>query len=289
MSNRAWMPLHIDDYLADTGHLSGAEHGAYLLLIMHYWQNGSLPENERLIARIARMDPAQWTDSRDVLAMLFSDGWKHKRIDAELNKADEVIEKRRAAANARHSKKPSDANDANALHVDSKCSDTGALPLTSNQVNYAAKARDPLQGREGEMLAALGVTDETKTPGLLILSEPYNWVTNGCDIDLDILPTLRAIGAKGKLITSWAYCSKAVFEARDRRLAPAPAVQQRQATGPPSPASEPTTGNIWTREASDLGYFDEFASPKTQRNAHGDRTGNRGRAFPTIDVAVQKN
>lgn len=155
--------------------------------------------------------------------------------------------------------------------------------------SYAAKARDPLQGREGEMLAALRITDETKLPGLLILSEPYHWVTNGCDIDLDILPTLRAIGAKGKRLSGWAYCSKAVFEARDRRLAPAPAVQQRQATGPPSPASEPTTGNIWTREASDLGYFDEFASPKTQRNAHGDRTGNRGRAFPTIDVAVQKN
>ena len=56
MSNRAWMPLHIDDYLADTGHLTGAEHGAYLLLIMHYWQNGSLPGSERLIARVARMD-----------------------------------------------------------------------------------------------------------------------------------------------------------------------------------------------------------------------------------------
>ena len=129
MSNRAWMPLHIGDYLADTGHLTATEHGAYLLLIMHYWQNGCLPENERLISRIARLDADQWTESRDVLAMLFGPNWSHKRIDAELAKADDIIEKRRAAADARHKRSK---NDANALHVDSKCSDTGALPVTNN-------------------------------------------------------------------------------------------------------------------------------------------------------------
>lgn len=129
MSNRAWMPLHIDDYLADTGHLTGAEHGAYMLMIMHYWQNGSLPENERLIARIARMDAAQWEDSRDVLAMLFGPNWSHKRIDAELAKADDIIEKRRAAADARHGKSKRGAS---AVHVQSKSTYTGALPSTNN-------------------------------------------------------------------------------------------------------------------------------------------------------------
>ncbi|MBB3453916.1 uncharacterized protein YdaU (DUF1376 family) [Rhizobium sp. BK313] len=129
MSNRAWMPLHIADYLADTGHLTAAEHGAYLLMIMHYWQNGGLPDNERLIARIAKLSADQWEESRDVLAMLFGDGWSHKRIDAELEKADEIIEKRRSAASVRHGKSKSDAL---ALHVDSKCSDTGVPPSTNN-------------------------------------------------------------------------------------------------------------------------------------------------------------
>jgi uncharacterized protein YdaU (DUF1376 family) len=123
------MPLHIGDYLSDTGHLTATEHGAYLLLIMHYWQNGSLPENERLISRIARLTPDQWEESRDVLAMLFGPGWAHKRIDAELAKADEIIEKRRAAADARYKKVSSNAH---AMQVQSKCSDTGASPLTDN-------------------------------------------------------------------------------------------------------------------------------------------------------------
>ncbi|SFH52820.1 DUF1376 domain-containing protein [Ensifer sp. OV372] len=129
MSNRAWMPLHIADYLADTGHLTATEHGAYMLLIMHYWQNGALPENERVIARIAKLSPEQWEESRDMLAMLFGPGWTHKRIDAELAKADDIIEKRRSAASSRHSKSKSNAS---AEQMQSTCSDTRVPPLTDN-------------------------------------------------------------------------------------------------------------------------------------------------------------
>jgi len=71
MSNRAWMPLSIDDYMADTGHLTASEHGAYLLLIMRYWKDGGLPDDERLIQRYARLSPEQWEESRDRLLSLF--------------------------------------------------------------------------------------------------------------------------------------------------------------------------------------------------------------------------
>lgn len=82
MSNRAWMPLHIADYLSDTGHLNAAEHGAYLLLIMHYWQNGHLPENEKLIARVARMTVEQWEESRDRLLPFFhADTGRYSKAD----------------------------------------------------------------------------------------------------------------------------------------------------------------------------------------------------------------
>lgn len=133
MSNRAWMPLHIDDYLSDTAHLSGAEHGAYLLLIMHYWQNGCLPANERLIARIARMDAGQWEESRDILAMLFAENWTHKRIDAELAKADEIIEKRRSAGKTRQGKSKPEAQQEQVSSICSAHAHTRAgTPLTNN-------------------------------------------------------------------------------------------------------------------------------------------------------------
>lgn len=102
--------------------------------------------------------------------------------------------------------------------------------------NYAARARaNDISARMPELYAALGVTDETKSPGLLSISEPINWTVAGCDIDADILPTLRSMAARGKVPRSWSYCTNAVFEARDRRLAPAPAVQpQHRQAAPPS-------------------------------------------------------
>lgn len=97
MSNRSWMPLNIPDYLKDTRHLTTLEHGAYLLLIMRYWEDGGLPDNETLISRYAGLTPDQWAESREMIAAFFDDGWKHKRIDAELARAAEVMEKRRAS------------------------------------------------------------------------------------------------------------------------------------------------------------------------------------------------
>jgi uncharacterized protein YdaU (DUF1376 family) len=91
------MPLDVAAYRKDTAHLAAAEHGAYLLLIMHYWATGAVPDDDRQLARIAAMTPGEWKRSRTVLQGFFYDGWKHKRIDVELQRHTEVRAKRRAA------------------------------------------------------------------------------------------------------------------------------------------------------------------------------------------------
>jgi uncharacterized protein YdaU (DUF1376 family) len=88
MTPRPFMKLYWRDYLADTRHLTAAQHGAYMLLIIHYWAHGGLPgDNNRALARIACMTWAQWARNRPVIQKLFLPGWKHKRIDLELKNA----------------------------------------------------------------------------------------------------------------------------------------------------------------------------------------------------------
>lgn len=113
MSAPPWMPLYIADYLADTGHLTTVEHGAYMLLIMHYWQHDGLPSDEHKLARITRMTIAEWSAARDTLADLFEEGWRHGRIDREIAAARETMAKRSAAgkagASARYGKRTANA------------------------------------------------------------------------------------------------------------------------------------------------------------------------------------
>jgi uncharacterized protein YdaU (DUF1376 family) len=143
MSDRPWMPLDIEDYLSDTHHLSAAEHGAYMLLIMRYWKDGGLPADERLIMRQTRLSPEQWTESRDVLAAFFEDGWRHKRIDTELAKATDIIGKRRAAAEAKHKRSKPDAS---AEQVQSTSTDTGVPPVTKNPPSSLRSDGDARRG-----------------------------------------------------------------------------------------------------------------------------------------------
>lgn len=99
--SRPWMPLYVADYLKDTTHLGALLSGAYLHLIMHYWQHGCLPSDERQLAQIARLTAREWKRSRDTLKAFFQDGWKHKRIDQELAHATEISRKRSEVAAAR--------------------------------------------------------------------------------------------------------------------------------------------------------------------------------------------
>jgi uncharacterized protein YdaU (DUF1376 family) len=108
MSERpdTWMPIYWGDYAKDTGHLSATLHGAYLMLIKHYWVFGApLPDDDAQLWRIACADSIQhWRKLRAILAPLFevADGvWRHERVDKELALAIKRQEKARRAASIR--------------------------------------------------------------------------------------------------------------------------------------------------------------------------------------------
>jgi uncharacterized protein YdaU (DUF1376 family) len=116
MSNPPWMPLYIADYLSDTGHMRAAESGAYLHLIMHYWQRGGLPDCDRQLAMIARMSDQEWSNAKAIVQAMFKPGWKHKRIDEELANAKERYERRANAGRkgGKAKRKPDGSNEGSA-------------------------------------------------------------------------------------------------------------------------------------------------------------------------------
>lgn len=86
----------IADYLKDTGDLSVAEHGAYLLLLVEYYGRGPLPDDLVRLNRICRATTADEQQAVKQVAQRFfpvnGDGQRHnKRADAELAKATEAI------------------------------------------------------------------------------------------------------------------------------------------------------------------------------------------------------
>ena len=97
----AWMPLYISEYLADTMHLNAQQHGAYMLLLMHHWRAGGVPNDDAQLSAIARCDAASWKKAVwPVLRPFFTvDGDKliQKRAIAEREVADELVDKRSRA------------------------------------------------------------------------------------------------------------------------------------------------------------------------------------------------
>ena len=94
MSSRPYMPLYISDYLSATEHLDAAHSGAYLHLIMHYWQKGGLPIEDKFLARIARMTERQWASAKPAIKAFFREDWTHERIENEIARAEKKAEAR---------------------------------------------------------------------------------------------------------------------------------------------------------------------------------------------------
>lgn len=63
------LPLFTDAYLADTRHLTAAQHGGYLLLLMMAWRTSdcSLPNDDAILARWACMDKRTWAHNRETI------------------------------------------------------------------------------------------------------------------------------------------------------------------------------------------------------------------------------
>src|SRR4051812_20947987 len=109
MSEFPSLPLFTDAFIADTGHLSATETGAYLMLLMMAWRlpECRLPDNDAKLAKWARVDGRSWARVKTKVMEFWTleDGfWTQKRLLTERHKVRKQAES--ARANGRHGGRP---------------------------------------------------------------------------------------------------------------------------------------------------------------------------------------
>jgi uncharacterized protein YdaU (DUF1376 family) len=92
--------------MADTRHLTAAQHGAYLLLLMTAWRmpDCKLPDDDRFLCRCASMDIRTWKLNRDIIMAFWKQDdeqkWYQGRLEDERKYVDDMRSKNAAAGRA---------------------------------------------------------------------------------------------------------------------------------------------------------------------------------------------
>ena len=116
MSENPWYSFYVGDYDRKTSHLSMLEHGAYRLLLDHYYaMREPLPADLKVLYRICRaFTPSERKSVVKILSIYFTKHDAHyhnKKCDSEINKLLKYSNRQSAAAKLRHSYDKIDKND----------------------------------------------------------------------------------------------------------------------------------------------------------------------------------
>jgi len=92
------LPLFTDAYMADTRHLTAAQHGAYLLLLMTAWRmpDCKLPDDDVFLSRCAAMDVRTWKSNRAAVMQFWHIDEQQKWFQRRLLDERKNVEERRS-------------------------------------------------------------------------------------------------------------------------------------------------------------------------------------------------
>lgn len=253
---RPWMPFYGDDYMADTGHLSRADHGSYLLLIIYYWHHGRLPTDDATLARIANASPKEWKTSKPILQAFFFDGWRHKRVDAELSKSEAAYDRRANAGRiggvskaAARPQNPSNARAREASNATaSEASETLATHIHSRTLSEDSTHNPNIRASSSSILRDSPAEHDASHPSAAAAASSVEDFEEKCfkasgltrkpagfqvilDLDLpfdrQILPAIQSVAARRNAqndacpVSSWSYFIPAIREFVPARCASA--------------------------------------------------------------------
>lgn len=190
-----WFPFHIKDFVANTLRLNTEATGAYLRLMLDYYQQEEgPPDDDEILASITGLPILTWKRHRKVLQPLFKvvDGhWCHDRIEEEIEtglaRMAGAKDKAEKAAAARYGNKPKDAPSkprASAKQISEHPHSTLTLTSTlSNERVVPAAPNDDARQAENGLEGFKKVPSPPSAPNPLGAPLPETWVPSSIDQD----------------------------------------------------------------------------------------------------------
>jgi uncharacterized protein YdaU (DUF1376 family) len=277
--------FHIGDYMTKTRHLSWEEDMAYRrLLDVYYGTEKPLPADKRAVYRLVLAQTAKHRQAVDVVLTEFftltADGYENARCNAEIDAAAAKREKAAQSARRRweaeHAKQTQSEGNANAMRTHSE----GNAPTPTPTPNPNVSDRVVARAREGDLEALQVVLREASgwqnepAPNLHVTGPVWALMEAGADLDLDVIPAVRASASQASNRSSWNYFLKAIARARDQRIAAAKIVTHPSAMRPANGSSSKPS------RAEAFAILDDVVDAAIARAARGgqadDETPDRG-------------
>lgn len=233
MSSRPWYKRYPSDFVSGTYRLTAEEKGVYAVLLDLMYDAGKpIVDDAQELGRVCGCSTRRFNQIKAKLVedgkIIVRDGTiSNSRFEKQVIK--EEIEHKKLSENAAKSHFKRDENKTTS-------NKNNSLSEKGHQPNPEARSQKPevvvtkppedqstddidATELQGQLVKAAGDCLHRTSPQLEMVSDPLSWLSNGCDLKLDILPTLKATGARRPpaSVRSWSYFTEAVHEARDRR------------------------------------------------------------------------
>lgn len=258
---------HIGDYIIGTQGMTLEHEGAYQRFLMRLYARGKpLPDDDGIMASIMSLSTRVWRRIKltliDLGKIIVRAGClTNARFEKERQRRAEQLRKRSQAAHQRWSyerennaEKEREAERVSPKFATSLPETSGKLsenireklnenndddgksayanqePITNIRASFKREhTREDIDAIQDKLFHAGGDALSCASPSLLSIAEPLRWLDNGCDLEADVLPTIRrcVAGKPKNHVQGWLFFTKAVQEARDRRLLPMEAPTQR--------------------------------------------------------------
>lgn len=236
-------PFNIGDYAGSTRHLTWDEDMAYRrMLDVYYSREAPLPLDKRQIYRLVGANEPRQREAVDaVLIEFFEDGehgWHNPRADEEIARFNDKRTKAKQSAalrwggathsggNANASGSPANASEpqADAIRTQSE----GNAPKTKTKTNISSLVSShPARANPDRLEATLREAagwQSNPSPNLFVTGPIRALIDNGADLELDVLPVIRAKAPRLTGTPNWNYFVGPIAEARERRIAAATVV-----------------------------------------------------------------